>query len=124
MAIVDNEYVTIGIGEVSYYEFDNTVYAKFYVINRSDYAIYCAFGDNYLDGSYTNSNDIWTQIYRTEPNSTSGGMQGDVVWFDSIHDVDDLNNWRGTIYIIDDDTWDDPDGPEILDSYDFDITYK
>jgi hypothetical protein len=123
MAIVDNEHVTIGIGDIAFYDGDNTVYAKFYVINHSDYAIYCAFDDNYLDGRYVDSNDIWTQIARTEPNSRSGGRQGDVVWFDVIHDVDDLNNWSGTIYIIDDDTWSDPNGPDILDYYDFDITY-
>jgi hypothetical protein len=123
MAMVDNEHVTIGIGEISYYSYDNTVYAQLYIINRSNYTIYVVFDDNYLDGRYADYNYVWTQIDHTNPNSTSGGGQTDVVWFDTIHNTDDLNNWSGTIYIIDDDTWNDPGGPDILDTYEFDITY-
>jgi len=120
VAIVDNEYVTIGVGEPYFYAGDSTVYVEMIVINRSENAIWLAFDDNYFDGSYADLVDVWTDIMRTEPGTTSEG----VIWIDVLHDVEDLNNWRGTVYVVDDDSYETDDWPVILDSYNFNITYQ
>ncbi|MCL2136755.1 MAG: zinc-ribbon domain-containing protein [Coriobacteriia bacterium] len=119
-AIVDNEYVTIGFSEIRYYSVDDTIYVKLYIINRSDDPIYIFFYDSYFDSEYADYELVYSSIERTEPHSESEG----VVWIDALHNVRDLNNWYGTIIVVDADTLADKEADLIiLDEYDFDVTY-
>lgn len=121
-AIVDNEYVAVGVGEVTPYlntDGTKTLQVELYIDNRSDNAIYMIFRENKFDGRSAPYEEVYVSISRTDPHRSSTG----VVYIDTLHNVSDLNNWEGTLYLIDDDTYYDPN-PVVLDSYSFDLTYK
>ena len=120
VAIVDDVNITVGIGELHYWSNDNTIYADIIIINRSNYPVWLIFDDNYLGSRYADRKVVWTDIYRTEPGETNKGR----LWFDVLHNVNDMDTWKGTVIAIDDDTYDSPQGWTILKKYDFNIKYK
>ncbi|MDR0458882.1 MAG: zinc ribbon domain-containing protein [Coriobacteriales bacterium] len=121
-AIVSNDYVVVGVGEVTpYYENDGTttVQVDLYIINKSSNAIYLIFADNSFDGRVAPYDEVFVSVLRTEPGRTDSG----VVYIEFLDGPDALNRWVGTLLVIDDDTYYDAN-PVILDEYDFDLTYN
>ena len=118
-AVVDNSNVVIAVGEITHYDSDNTIMVDLYVDNYSSNALYLVFIDNYFDGKKADYSDVYSGIIRTEPY----GRDESVIYIDCIHNTHDLHHWRGTILVIDDDTYEDDD-PVVLGEYDFDITFN
>jgi hypothetical protein len=120
-AIVSNENIVIGIGEVTpYEENDGTVTLKveLYVINKSGYAVYAMFDECAFDGRQVSSDSVYSTIWRTEPRGRDEGF----VRIQCLYHINDLNRWTGTIVVFDDDTWDITF--DVLGTYTFDLTYR
>ncbi|MDR2957547.1 MAG: hypothetical protein LBU61_05125 [Coriobacteriales bacterium] len=121
-AIVANDYLIVGVGEAyPYYESDGstTLQIDIYIINKSGNAIYLLFLDNAFDGKMAPYSDVYVSVLRTEAGDTDKG----VIYIDSLHDPKDLKKWTGTLKVVDDDTFYDPN-PITLDEYFFDLTYR
>jgi hypothetical protein len=121
-AIVDNEFLAIGVGEITPYHETNgttTLQVELYINNRSDYPIYLVFRENKFDGRSAPYEDVYSGVLRTEPHAVDNG----VVFIEFLHSPQELNNWTGTLYVVDDDTYYDAN-PVILDQYNFNLTYN
>ena len=113
-SVVNDSKIEIGFGTAKPFP-DGTVTVDIYVINKTNKTIYLLFYDNQFDGKYADDSDVFTSmIDGTAPNKTFEG----VIYLDSVYDVDDLNNWKGRIVLIDLDTY------ETIDEYLFDLNYQ
>jgi hypothetical protein len=121
-AIIDNEYATVGLGRIRpYYEADGstTLQVDLYIINKSNVPIYMIFRNNVMNGRSVDYKQVFVSIFRTDPGREDHG----VVYIEALNDPDALDTWRGSLLLIDDDTYYSPE-VDILGEYWFDLTYQ
>ncbi|MDR2957548.1 MAG: hypothetical protein LBU61_05140 [Coriobacteriales bacterium] len=121
-AIVSNDRFIIGVGEIRPYNENDgttTLQVDLYIINKSRNALYLLFRDNTFDGVSAPYDMVFVSVLRTEPYDTDQG----VVYIECLRYPEDLNNWKGTLYIVDDDTFYDAN-PVFLQTIDFNLTFR